>query len=351
MDLTAYTIETAVRGEAAEVYDFLFNNGQVHHDLDRHAFVEWWQSRFFDHPAGVGRVLIARGGAGQLVAHYAVLPFAYYAERRKLTGGFICQLFVESRYRATPLFFDLERKLLQEFNGAGFDFLYGLITIKPVLKAHLALGFAKGQDLHVYGFPLAPGTLATAAGFKIPASLQPLMNACGRMLARAALPIWRTAARPLPVELVPADSLNPSLLERIQAQWSVAADRSTIAERVKPFGNKKYEIYAALKDGCHSGYMILRRMQIREFNATVVVDVLATDRKTVRSLLLEAGKQGIHHGSDVVMCLAAPNSQLARTLRNTLFVRTPEFFTIVCDQAHRGMLPSWHASWFDHDYV
>jgi len=351
VDLTAYTIETAERGVAAAVYDFLFHNGQVHQDLDRSSFVEWWQSRFFDHPAGVGWVLIARGGSGQLVAHYAVLPFAYRAEGRKLTGGFICQLFVDSRYRATTLFYELERKLLQEFAGAGFDFLYGLITIKPVLQAHLALGFTKGQDLHVYGLPLAPGTLARAARFKMPVSLQTLMNAGGRMLARAALPLMRRVAGALPVELIPADSLDGALLEPIQAQWLIAADRSAIADRVRPFGNKKYEIYAALKDGCHSGYMILRRMQIREFNATVVVDVLAADSKTRRSLLLEAGKQGIHHGSDVVMCLAAPNSQLARTLRKTLFVRTPEFFTIVCDKAHREMLSSWHASWFDHDYV
>ena len=36
-------------------------------------------------------------------------------------------------------------------------FLYGLVTIQPVLKAHVGLGFTRGPDLHIYAFPLAAG--------------------------------------------------------------------------------------------------------------------------------------------------------------------------------------------------
>jgi hypothetical protein len=354
-----YCIGQAFAADAGDVYDFLFRNGQVHPDLDPEPAMACWKHQMFGSP-DAQYTLLARDLAGNIVAHYGLIPFQYTVQSRPARGGFMCQLLVAPSYRDTDLFYQLERQLLREFKNHGFEFIYSLINLKPVLKAHLALGCVRGQDLHVYAFPIGAGTLFSSGIGRLPVSIQRLANSASATLSRGIVAVASGLRQKLPAREIAPDHMDAEFLAEAQKHWPIHALRNpeTIANRFAAFGRRCYRIMA-VGEGANLGYIVLRQTRLRDFSATVVVDVVAPpgNERVISSLLLHACDAGLRAGSDVVTCLSAEGTRLASALRANAFLRTPEFFTLICDPGARSMLSSngliqdWHLSWFDHDYV
>jgi hypothetical protein len=354
-----YRIGQASPADAGDVYDFLFQNGQVHPDLDREPAMACWKQQMFGSP-DARYTLLARDPAGNIVAHYGLIPFQYTVPSRTARGGFMCQLLVAPFYRDTDLFYQLERQLLREFKSHGFDFIYSLINLKPVLKAHLALGCVRGHDLHVYAFPTGAGTLFSSGIGRLPVSIQRLANFASATLGLGIVRVASAVRQKLPAREITPVNLDRELLAEAQKHWPIHALRNekTIANRFAPFGRRRYRIIA-VGEGANLGYIVLRQTRLRDFAATVVVDLVAPleNDRVISSLLLHACDAGLRAGSDVVMCLGTEGTRLTSALRANAFLRTPEFFTLICDPGARSMLSStgsvqdWHLSWFDHDYV
>ncbi|MGD0501096.1 MAG: hypothetical protein ABSC23_22020 [Bryobacteraceae bacterium] len=356
----APVVELATAGMGAEVFDFLYPHNYIHPDLDRDAFAACWKAQFFE--AGPACVLVARDGGGRLIAHYGILPMPYAIGGKSARAGFICQLFIDPAWRKTPLFFRLERRLLRDYPEFGFDFLYGLIAIKPALAGHLAMRYTRGPDWSVYAFPVAAGGGIRALWTGMPAAARAAIDAVARPLARAALALRRPAAGRVEVEEV-ADvgRMDWDLVARAQAGWRVHADRREEAfrRRIAPFGRKRYRVFAAA-DGKARGYLVLRLTRVKRFAVAAIVDVIvpAGDEQAWNALLAHACHIGLENGSHAVVALARPGSPEARHLRSNLFFRTPSFFTLVYavpealrpagDAAWTG---DWGLSWFDHDYI
>ena len=282
----------------------------------------------------------------------------------KQWGGLISQLFVHPSYRrGTSLFLDLERTLLREYRGFGLDFLYYLITIKPMLKAHLNLGFARGPDLYIYAFPLALGKGLLSIRGGAPRLVAAGLDRLSRVVSSATFVIARHARRTLDIrEVAGAGDLDEELLARAHAKWGIRAERTNDAlrRRFQQFGNKHYTIFAAVSGGRDQGYIVLRRTNVQGFDVLAILDVAvpedAADAR--RSLLLHACRQGIRANCDAVACLERPGTAEARALRSCLFFRTPAYFTLIADRDSRLVAeggPSWagewYANWFDHDYI
>jgi hypothetical protein len=355
--MKSYSIEYGTAEAASEVYDFLFPHGQIHPDLDKAAFMDCWRHQFFGLPSGPNCMLLARNGAGKLVGHYGIVPFPNVVEGRRLLGGFVCQLFVDPTYRMTALFFEMEKRILGEYKSRGFDFVYGLVTIKPVLAGHLRLGYLKGADLSIYAFPILPGRICTGAKIALPGFLKPPADRLGLCLASTTLFAGTLFRGRHPVkQIVNANLLDEKLLEQVQAAWPIAAERNRdcIRNRIASFGNKRYEIVAAIEGEEHRGYAILRRTTIQNFDALVVIDLLVPpgDAKTLHSLLWYACRNGLESRCDAVVCSSTPDAWYEPHLRSNMFFKSPAHFTLICGPQHRQMLSArWHLSWFDHDYV
>ncbi len=350
-------VELATASMGGEGFDFLHPHDYIHPDLDRGAFAACWRQQFFE--CGPSCVLVARDGGGRLVAHYGILPMPYGAGGNSVRAGFICQLFVDPAYRKTPLFFQLERRILSEYGAFGFDFLYGLITIKPVLKAHLALGYARGADWHIHAFPLAPGAAMAGSRHEKPGVLRPALDAVTRRLARSALWLRRPAGKGVEVcEVEDHSRLNWGFVDRVQAGWPFHAERGpeTFARRFAPFGSKRYRVFAAASGGAPRGYLVLRRTQVGRFDVAAIIDVIAApgDVAAWNALLAHACRFGLESGCDAVAALACPGTPDAEHLASNLFFRTGSHFTLVHampDELRASAAGGWHLSWFDHDYI
>jgi hypothetical protein len=354
-------IEMATPALAGDVYDFLAPHHYINPDLDRTAFMECWRHQFFG-DGGPACVYVAHDSAGRLIAHYGVMAMPYAAAGARLRGGFACQLFLDPAWRKTPLFFTLERRLLREYGDFGFDFLYGLVTIKPVLTAHVALGFARGPDLYIYVSPLVPGG-AVAALQPWSRFLSPAIDRIARSLSRAALFNNPGAAGDLRIEQITnfAD-LDPAVADRSLASFDMSADRGRepFQARLQPFGGKRYSVFAAVRGRQHAGYVVVRRTRVRDFDACVIVDLLApaADEAARHALLRHACMFGLDAGCHAAVMLARPSQADALLLENHCFFRTSSSFTLIhhIPEPLRARLSAaisnrWYLSWFDHDYT
>jgi hypothetical protein len=362
--MASVTVQPAVQlaspDLAAEVFDFLHSYDYIHPDLDKAAFGECWKHQFFG--AGPAYVLLARDAAGRLAAHYGIMPMPYVVDGHAMRAGFICQLFIAPECRKTGLFFDLERRILAESGYFGFDFVYGLVTIKPVLKAHIGLGFTRGPDFHTYAFPLAAGSGLAAHWSSLPRAAVPVLDWAATSLARSALFLRGPACGRIGIEEVDDFSrVEPDLIARVQAAWPIHADRSGAAleRRLLPFGRKRYHIFAAVRGGQHLGYIVLRRTRVQHFEVTVIIDVLVAEGSVPvwNALVRHACRFGLQAGSHAVVTLARRGTAQAAILAANLFFRAPSYFTLVYAlpaglQQSRGNWPDrWHLSWFDHDFI
>jgi hypothetical protein len=251
------------------------------------------------------------------------------------------------------LFPDLERTVLGEYHRFGLDFLYCLITIKPMLKAHLNLGFARGPDLSIYAFPLALGRGLTSIRPGTPRLLASGLNGLSGVASRAALAVTR---RTLEVREVTGE-LDEELLARSHASWAIRAERTndTLRRRFQRFGQKHYTTFAAVSEGRDQGYIVLRRTNVQGFDVMAILDLAVPGDapEARRSLLLHACREAVRAGCDAAACLERPGTAEARALRSCLFFQTPASFTLIADR-DSGLAEQageWYANWFDHDYI
>jgi hypothetical protein len=329
--------------------------------LDRDAFAACWKHQFFE--SGPPCVLVARDGAGRLIAHYGVLPMPYVIGGEPARAGFICQLFVDPAWRKTPLFLELESRVLRDAPEFGFDFLYGLIAIRPVLAAHVTMGFTRGPDWGIFAFPLGAGSGLAAWWTGMPAAARVAVDAIARPLARAALALRRPAAGPMEVEEVADFSqLDWDLVARAQAGWRTHAEKRADAfqRRVASFGRKRYHVFRAAAHGRTRGYLVLRLTRVERFEVAAIIDVMApaADDQAWNALVAHACRAGLEHGCHAAAALARPGSREAEHFCSNLFFRTPSSFTLVYAVPERlrpsggaALTADWGLSWFDHDYI
>jgi hypothetical protein len=352
------TIQLATPADGEAIYDFLYPHHFISPDLDRDSFAACWRHQFFS--GGAHCVLVARDSDGKLVAHYGLMPLDYMVEGRPMRAGYFCQLFVDPAYRRTPVFFQMERKLLREHREFGFDFLHALIIIPPVLRQHLALGFSRGPEYHTFVFPLAAGSGWRTAWPRVPASAASLLDSISTGVGRAALALRRPAWRGINVIETEAAGVDAAVVERATAGWRMYADRSprAIAHRTTPFGRKRYTLFAAVAGSRHRGYLTLRCTRVKDFSVAAIIDVVAPDGDdaTWSALIAHACRVGLEAGCHAVTAAAPAGTAAARHFQDNLLFRTPSHSTLlytIPPALAQSMPPlaEWRSGWYDHDYI
>ena len=352
----AWSMELASPELGGEVYDFLHPYAYIHPDLDREAFAACWRSQFFG--CGPPFVLVARDSRGKLIAHYGVMPMPYISGGRSARAGFICQLFVDPAWRRSTLFLEMEERILEKYGDFGFDFLYGLITIKPVLQAHLNLGYTRGADWYVHAAPLAAGGALTAVRPGAPEWVARLVSAVGAGAARVAVAFSKQAARGIAVtEIGDYGEIDWRFVAATASGRRMCAERSEAAfrRRFEGFGRKRYRVFAACSDGKTRGYLALRITEVQRIQVAAVIDVIAApaDEAAWTALLAAAARAGLAAGAHALAALARPGSPEARSYSSNLLAPTPSYFTLVyaAPEASPVLADDWALSWYDHDYI
>jgi predicted N-acetyltransferase YhbS len=325
---------------------------------DDAAYIAFWRWLFQEYPGSGSSVLVGEAPGGEIVGHGALIPYRFRMHGRDCQAGFICQLMVKEEFRRELLFPRLETSLLRDYPRKGIDFVYGLINLPQVLKAHLAFGFRGLGELRVYARPYDPRALARSfiKNRVLAAVLLPFLS-IARWILLASGPRRHTG---LDVrEFARFDERFEELLERAAGFCPVTTRRTAeiLNWRFGRAPGREYVMWAAEEGSTVCGYLVARRMPMEGFDTLAIVDILfPPDRRDVgRSLLRALHQRAREAGVAMSACLLNPHDPMLPTLRRGLFARTPAKFTLIFHTSREDLPPppfeDWHLAWLDHDAV
>ncbi len=353
-----YVLRTACLADAIGIGDLSLRLGE---DPDIHSgeeFAAWWRWMHIDNPAGAGKALVATDADGRSVGHCGLVPFQYQNGSETMQGGFICQLMVDTPFRKSLLFPNMETRLLRESPTHGFDFCFGLVNRPEVIKAHVGLGFRLVGSLPVYARPYRLQRLIERRlGVGAPAGrvVAPVVNA----LLKANLS-WSSGITTTEQHSAFGSEID-ALFARVAPHFRICGVRSaTILNwRFMHAPKRRYQVWVAGEGEKPVGYITLRRMSLKGFDVLVIVDLFFDpERHDVgRALVSRAHRVALAEGVEMSACLMNATDPLLPVLKRAGFMRTPESLALIV-HAPRGNagrilsapLEDWHLTWFDHDY-
>jgi hypothetical protein len=331
-------------------------------DMTVDRYTAWWEWLLLQKPSAPGKTTVGVDAAGRIIAHGAMVPFRFLLGGESRMGGALCQLMVSKQFRKELAFLRLETAILRDYHTAGMEFAYGLVTIPPLLKAHVGLGFRAAGALPVYARPYKLARVAAQA-LKSPAAaaaLRPLLVAAGRI---ARMRFSRRPTSPTVVEVPQLDADADRFLSRVQGHFRCHAARSSalLNWRFARSPLRTYRIFVARDRDAAEGYCVISRIRMRDFDCMAVVDIMfSPERRDVGAALLNrVHEEAVASDVDMSACMLNPHSPLLRSFRRWGYFKTPECFTFIIHEPRGAPRPihgefpfsQWHLTWFDHDYV
>jgi len=338
----------------------LFFEVEKENNIDKKEFPSWWNWLYKNNPHSIQKVLIGVDTEDTVVAHMAMVPFKFVKNGKFFMGGLICQLMVAEEFRKELLFMQMELRILKEYKDAGIDFAYGLLNRPNVLKAHLALGFRQLGILPVYARPYK---LDSVASYFIK---NKLMNRMIKPIIFMLHPILRLRWHPgSKIEINKIELFDSDIdvfCRTIQRHFSCCALRNSeiLNWRFTQLSERKYQIFIARDEGTIVGYVVLRRMKMKQICTMAIVDIFfSPDRFDVgKALLNTVHKKSVKSKVEMSACLLNPHNPLLPVLKKFGFLKTPESFSLIAHEPNDSLVSpeecsfdKWHITWFDHDLV
>lgn len=329
--------------------------------VDTDEYISFWNSLIISNPCSIRQALVAVNEQGEIVAHYAMVPFKFLKDGELLLGGFLCQLMVHEEYRQELIFPRMELKFLKNYKDLGFNFAFSLGNREKVVKAHLSFGFCKIGDLPVYAKPYK---LASIARRRIKSNILNIVMMPGLYIVEKLLRLIRTSGNGnLAVkEISGFDPGIDQFLTEVQRHFPCSALRNSAALNWRFTGSPavKYKILVTEEDGHIIGYAVLRRMEMNSFDVLAIVDILFSPARidAGRSLLNAVHKIAIQLDVEMSACLLNQFDPLLPVLKKCGYLKTPETFSLFVHEP-KGIKPhfseasfdKWHLTWFDNDVV
>lgn len=337
----------------------LYRSVEPEDQITQEAFERWWRWLYVDNPTKAGFALGSFDLGGENLGHIALAPFSFLVDDELVTVGFSGQLMVAESQRHTLLYPSLVKQLLTSYPQYGCKFCYSEVTRPRVLASNTALGFQKGGDFRIYARPyrlekLVRMKLGSLAWLAKPAvRLGEILLQVGSPFSHGGISVSEVSAFPPEIE---------PFLQSMRHQFKLTAYRNVPILNWRFTGNsdRKYRILLACEGRIPVGYLVLRRMPMKSFDALAVVDFLfALNRPQVgHALMRQVHRIACAEGVDLSVTMLNYTSPYLGLLRTWGFLRTPEKFTLITHEpkgSHYRLqarpFEDWHVTWFDHDFV
>ena len=351
-----YPLRHVVADDVPAVYQ-LYRTIEPQDEIDAAGFERWWRWLYVENPRQLNVVLGSFDAEGRNTGHLALLPIDFIIDGEHVLACSACQLMVADTKRRTLLYPSLVRRFFSDYPTHGCGFCYAEVTRPRVLAANLALGFRRIGRLPVYARAYRFEKLARMKLGRRFGWLRPALS-MGRWIARAGVP-W--VGRRYGISAAPRipDDFAP-LLSALAGQFKLAALRSVPILNWRFTGNpdRGYRIFLARDKERPAGYIVLRRMPMREFDTLAIVDLLFDQARpdVGHALLRSAHRLAVFEGVDIAVMMLSEHSPFRRLLRLWGFMESPEQFTLILHEPEPHRLAQrpaqdWHVTWFDHDFV
>jgi hypothetical protein len=358
----------------------IYNRDPEEENVDLEDFVSTWKRLFTECASDHQYTWVALDEGQKAIGHFALMPLFFLSQGVQFLAGSPSLLIVDLDRRNELIFLNFELKFIKEYRQYGYDFLYGLVSKPPMLKAHLKLGFKQIGEVPVFALPLNFTDI-----------VQKVLKR--RWLTTLASPFLKMGEFLLDqyfklgvagVEVVEVDTFLPEHDEFLSAAsrsytYTSLKSSSILNWRYRKSKARDYRYFVAKDQGQKGqkgkicGIMVIRAMPMREFNVIAVPEILCVPGRqdVLKAMVAKTRSVGKELRCDLVACLFNVKDPVLKNLQKMAFLKTPESFYLVVHAPKDGafqfssktarpksgpvvydeLLENWHVTWFDHDYI
>jgi len=316
----------------------------------------FWRWEFIEGSEGKAYLYIVEDG-NRIVGHFADIPRRFSVEGKVVFGTLSLDLMVHPDYWRKGIFMAMGRygtQRVKQENGL-------LMTAFPIrLETILGLkkiGWRQVAELPVLVYPIRFSGIVNRYFHFIPLSI--LVGGAARffytLFSKARR---RDEFKGIEVEEIrqlddqfeafcrKALSLNPIMGIR---------DQNYLTWRYIQHPTRTYTIFRATKGGEMGGFIVLRKVDLLEFNSAVIVDLLALDRTFLMALVDRGIEHGRKEGVDLLGFMVPKVHPYYKILRESGFL--PSFktflFMIYSHVEEKNLFDpkGWYVNWGDTDVI
>jgi hypothetical protein len=347
------------------LYIFFERNGYFNTKLDFAHFVQlmnWlYQSNLWG--KNYQFLMEKKGSQNSICAHHGLTPFKININKKSFIGGLASNLLVDLNERNGLVFLNLQRQFFRNFNQHGFDFVFGLVNKKDVLKTHLKTGYRKILDVPIY---VKPCSLISIGSLTLGNWAKPFGYIAQKFFDAI---FYKKLNKYIYREISKFDEKVNKLTASFFENWFVYSERNSeiLNWRFTNLTFRNYKIYYVYdqKDLKLKGYIVLRQLPMKQFNAMAIVDLVwdLDDKNVLNDMLNFATEFAKESNCDFLSIFFNSDKLLKYKLYSNGFIKSPEYFTLVDNSPKTQDLfapiieqlnqknYNWYLTWFDHDYV
>jgi len=315
----------------------------------------FWNWQFKGNPDGEGLIYLHKEG-GQVVGHFADTPKRFSVQGKEVLGTLSLDMMVHPGYRG-GMFQQLGRYAVERTKEKGFAFLTSYPIREWSIKSLRRVGWRDFFKLPVLVYPLRFRGIVNRYIHFYPLSL--LIGGIVRVFYFITIFPWQRKVK-REIEVDPMTQFD----DAFDAFWRKASslhpvmgvrDRAFMNWRYFQHPVRTYTIYRAMKEGEMQGYIVLRKVDLLQFNSAVIVDLLALEENALRRLVEKGIEYSKEENADLLGCIVPRHHLYFRILRRRGFLPSfKNFLFMVYPLIERGvpLAPEgWYVNWGDSDVV
>jgi GNAT superfamily N-acetyltransferase len=317
----------------------------------------FWKWEFIGNPHGKALIYIVEEGE-KIIGHFADLPRRFSVKGREILGTLSLDLMVHPEYQRRGIFEKMGRYAIQRVNALNGLFLMAYPIREETIHGLMKIGWEKVVELPVLVYPIRfQGIFDRYFHFQ---SLSLLLGGVAGFFHFLFFQRLVRAKKNEGIEIDQVDRLDDQFdqfWKKAAALYSIMGirDQKYMTWRYFQHPTRTYTLYRAIRNGEMRGYIVLRKVELLNFNSAVIVDLLGLDEEAVSALV----KRGIQHnreeGADLLGFMVPQGHFYYKILRRMGFLPSPKtFFFMICSHEEgRGLFDpkAWYVNWGDTDVI
>jgi GNAT superfamily N-acetyltransferase len=316
----------------------------------------FWRWQFMEGPAGKALIYIAED-KDKVVGHFADLPRRFSIHGKVVRRTLSVDIMVHSDYRRRGIFQAMGRYAIRRVKNENGPFMLAYLIRRETIQGFRKMGWEGVVDLPVLVYPIKFRGIVNLYLHFLPLSL--LVGGAARLFYKF---FFHTKKRDESKEIVieeirKSDDRFESFCHEGLSLYPIMGirDRGYMDWRYFQHPTRTYTIYRAMQRGEMRGFIVLRKVNLLEFNSAVVVDLLALDEEVLIALVKEGILFSRREGVDLLGFMVPKFHPYYELLRRCGFLPSfKEFlFMIYSHEEGRGLFDpkAWYVNWGDTDVI
>jgi GNAT superfamily N-acetyltransferase len=316
----------------------------------------FWRWQFMEGPSGKALIYVVEG-ENKIVGHFSDLPRQVSRHGKVVSGTLSVDLMVHSDYRRMGIFEAIGKYAIQRVKDENGLFMMSYPVRRETIQGFKKIGWKEVVQLPVLVYPIKFAGIVNRYLRFAPLSL--LFGGIARCFYFLLYGL-KKRKRMENVEIEKVDLLDDQFDDFWQKALSLypimgIRNRNYLAWRYLQHPTRNYTIYRAKKGGEMIGYIVLRKVELLNFNSVVIVDLLALDDGALLALVEKGIQHSRQEGADLLGFMVPKVHPYYNILRGMRFLHSFKTFLLMIysHEKEKGLFDpkAWYVNWGDTDVI